>query len=260
MKRKKMQKKDLKYVKRWKKHMKMKSQQLCKMKNKSNCNNLRRWRRNFHQKSKTVPFPDALKSKQKKKSEVNENLHKFFQDVYINVPLLQAVEDIPMYANFLKELCTPKRAPRTENYLLMEVLYLSIKNAKGMLEDVVITVKGCSFPADFVVLEMNSHSEFSEMPIILGRPFLNTAQINIDVPIGIEKIKSENLASRKKFECHKIDLMQTCEVEEINEMDDADDCVHKTFENQGIKYSWGFEEFQEQFEGVLDEAEKIQKN
>ncbi|CAA7401718.1 unnamed protein product [Spirodela intermedia] len=114
---------------------------------------------------------------------------------------------------------------------------LSIKNAKRILEDVVVTMKGCSFPADFVVSEINSHSKFSEMPIIFGRSIFNTTQINIDVPTGIAKIKFE----------------------EMNEMDDVDDCVRKTFDNQEIKYSWDFEEFQEQFEGVLEEAENTEK-
>lgn len=39
-------------------------------------------------KSKSVPFTNTLKSKQKKKVEFNTNLVKIFQDVYIKVPLL----------------------------------------------------------------------------------------------------------------------------------------------------------------------------
>ncbi|CAA7395941.1 unnamed protein product [Spirodela intermedia] len=64
----------------------------------------------------------------------------------------------------------------------------SIKHPKGILENVIVTVKGCKFPADFVVLEMDFNGQFYDTPIILGRPFLHTAKMNIDFPTGIAKI------------------------------------------------------------------------
>ncbi|KAA0059717.1 uncharacterized protein E5676_scaffold111G00800 [Cucumis melo var. makuwa] len=39
----------------------------------------------------------------------DEELHEIFKKVEINLPLLSAVQQIPMYAKFLKELCTKKR-------------------------------------------------------------------------------------------------------------------------------------------------------
>ncbi|CAA6670021.1 unnamed protein product [Spirodela intermedia] len=63
-----------------------------------------------------------------------------------------------------------------------------IKHPKGILENVIVTVKGCKFPVDFVVLEMDFNGQFYDTPIILGRSFLHTTKMNIDFPTGIAKI------------------------------------------------------------------------
>ncbi|CAA7394541.1 unnamed protein product [Spirodela intermedia] len=62
----------------------------------------------------TIPFPKALEPRQRKKKEHNEEIKKILQDVQISLPLLTAIEHILEYARVLKEMCTPKRAPRVE--------------------------------------------------------------------------------------------------------------------------------------------------
>jgi hypothetical protein len=47
---------------------------------------------------------------------------------------------------------------------------------KGILEDAIIRVGQSYVPIDFVVLEIGGHKR---APIILGRPFLSTANANI---------------------------------------------------------------------------------
>ncbi|XP_023763338.1 uncharacterized protein LOC111911826 [Lactuca sativa] len=54
----------------------------------------------------------------------------------------------------------------------------TIIHAKGMCEDLLIKVDKYLFPVDFVVLDME---EDPKVPIILGRPFLNTACALVDV-------------------------------------------------------------------------------
>ncbi|CAA7397907.1 unnamed protein product [Spirodela intermedia] len=197
----------------------------------------------------TIPFPKALEPRQRKKKEHNEEIKKILQDVQISLPLLTATKHIPEYARVLKEMCTPKRAPRVEKLsvhasalLLNQLPYKlrdtgapliscdiggfifqnallntgasinllpasicdkfnisdlkpstvtlkfvdrSIKHPKGILENVIVTVKGCKFPADFVVLEMDFNGQFYDMLIILGRPFLHIAKMNIDFPTDL---------------------------------------------------------------------------
>ncbi|CAA0838473.1 Uncharacterized mitochondrial protein AtMg00860, partial [Striga hermonthica] len=53
----------------------------------------------------------------------------------------------------------------------------------GVVEDVLVKVNDLVFPADFYVLSMDDKSSNST-PILLGRPFLNTAQTRIDVRQG----------------------------------------------------------------------------
>ena len=54
-----------------------------------------------------VPFPNRLKNNK-------QNLHmdkiiEIFNQVKINVPLLDAIQQVPSYAKFLKDMCTKKR-------------------------------------------------------------------------------------------------------------------------------------------------------
>jgi len=53
------------------------------------------------------PFPHRLK---KKDQDHVEKMRENFSQVKINVPLLDAIQQMPPYARFLKDLCTTKRA------------------------------------------------------------------------------------------------------------------------------------------------------
>ena len=53
------------------------------------------------------PFPQALR---KKKSSINQTeMLEVFQQVKVNIPLLDMIKQVPTYAKFLKDLCTVKR-------------------------------------------------------------------------------------------------------------------------------------------------------
>ncbi|XP_021971903.1 uncharacterized protein LOC110867071 [Helianthus annuus] len=61
-----------------------------------------------------VPFPSALLDPGKKnfiasRGPQKEELWDMFKQVKINLPLLDAIKQVPTYAKFLKELCTQKR-------------------------------------------------------------------------------------------------------------------------------------------------------
>ncbi|XP_075473905.1 uncharacterized protein LOC142504954 [Primulina tabacum] len=57
----------------------------------------------------------------------------------------------------------------------------SVKHPRGVKEDVLIKVGKFTFPTDFVVIDME---EDKEMPLILGRPFLATDKVVIEVQEG----------------------------------------------------------------------------
>ena len=54
----------------------------------------------------------------------------------------------------------------------------SLKHPQGVIEDVLVKVDKFIVPTNFIVLDME---EDKEIPIILGRPFLATGKVMIDV-------------------------------------------------------------------------------
>ncbi|KAM1405285.1 hypothetical protein ACFX2F_000134 [Malus domestica] len=52
---------------------------------------------------------------------------------------------------------------------------------KGVLDDVLVQVNHLVFPADFYVLEMEDSNHSSQLPILLGQPFMKTTRTKIDV-------------------------------------------------------------------------------
>ena len=72
----------------------------------------------------------------------------------------------------------------------------SVKVPRGLIEDVLVKVDEFYFPVDFIVLDIESTRNLAQIPIILGRLFLATANacINcrtemLDISFGNRKIK-----------------------------------------------------------------------
>ncbi|KAM1757992.1 hypothetical protein ACFX11_007167 [Malus domestica] len=164
-----------------------------------------------------VPFPGRFR--QSKKEEAEKDILDTFRKVQVNIPLLDAIKQVPRYAKFLKELCTTRR--RISNKEVVQVsenvsavlqrklppkfkdlgsftipcVIGELKNdgviiqladrsntyPKGVLEDVLVQVGNLIFPADFYVLDMEDSPHSTPLPILLGRPFMKTARTKIDV-------------------------------------------------------------------------------
>ena len=56
----------------------------------------------------------------------------------------------------------------------------SVRRPHGIVEDVIVKVENCYFPVDFIIMHMKSTKDFTDAPIILGRPFLATAKTIMD--------------------------------------------------------------------------------
>ncbi|XP_022863171.1 uncharacterized protein LOC111383320 [Olea europaea var. sylvestris] len=133
-----------------------------------------------------ISFPQRLQRK-----KLDKQFAKFveiFKKLFINIPFADAIAQIPSYAKFLKEILSNKRKLEEHEIVCLneESLGLgetklttislqladrSIKRSKGIIEDVLVKVDKFIFPADFIVLDME---EDSNIPLILGRPFLAT--------------------------------------------------------------------------------------
>ncbi|XP_020209210.1 uncharacterized protein LOC109794144 [Cajanus cajan] len=91
----------------------------------------------------------------------------------------------------------------------------SIKLPHGIVEDMIVKVDKFMFPVDFVVMDME---EDLEVPLILGRPFMKTARVIIDMDDGKLKVRVQdeevnfNVFEAMKFpkdnkDCFRIDVL-----------------------------------------------------
>ncbi|CAN6679393.1 unnamed protein product [Malus baccata var. baccata] len=142
-----------------------------------------------------VPFPGRFR--QSKKEEAEKDILETFRKVQVNIPLLDAIKQVPRYAKFLKELCTTRR---------------QISNKE------VVQVGNLIFPADFYVLDMEDSPHSTPLLILLGRPFMKTARTKIDVFKGTLTMEFDgevidfNLSQSIKFpkddhSCFSIDII-----------------------------------------------------
>ena len=65
----------------------------------------------------------------------------------------------------------------------------SIIRPYGVVEDVLVKVRQFTFPMDFVIIDIK---EDSDIPLILGRPFMLTAKCVVDIGNGNVEISVED--------------------------------------------------------------------
>nr|KYP54056.1 hypothetical protein KK1_000222 [Cajanus cajan] len=101
----------------------------------------------------------------------------------------------------------------------------SIKLPYGIVEDMIVTVDKFMFPVDFVVMDME---EDVEVPLILGRPFMKTTRVIIDMDDGKLKVRVQdeevnfNVFEAMKFpkgnkDCFRIDVLDDVYLETQND-------------------------------------------
>jgi len=73
--------------------------------------------------------------------------------------------------------------------MTLQLVDRSIKCPYGVIEDVLVKVDKFTFPLDFVILDMEEETKF---PLILGRPFMKTARVIIDVDDGHLKVRVQD--------------------------------------------------------------------
>ena len=214
-----------------------------------------------------------------------------FKQVQINIPVLDAIQQVPLYAKFLKNLITVKRktnvpkkafltkqvssilqcklpfknkdlgcptitcmigVSQIERALLdlgasvnllpysvyvqlgigelkprsmtLQLANRSVKVPRGIVEDVLIKVDKFYIPVDFIVLDMEPVQNIgSQILVILGRPFIATANSLINCRIGVMKISFGNMTVElnifhiRKQPLQYDEVQQVCLIEEIME-------------------------------------------
>ncbi|PHT48005.1 Sulfate transporter 1.3 [Capsicum baccatum] len=119
----------------------------------------------------TIPLPPPPFPQRLKKKAEDTRFSKFMtmlKQLTINVPLVEALEQMPGYAKFMKDLLTKKRAA---NYELAD----NVHHCSAIATRSLVQKKA---DPDFVILDCEVDSE---APIILGRPFLAIGSVLIDL-------------------------------------------------------------------------------
>ena len=72
----------------------------------------------------------------------------------------------------------------------------SIKKPRGIVEDVLVQIDKFYFPVDFIVLDTQPvMNNTTQIPVILGRPFLATSNALINCRSGIIKLSFRNMTA-----------------------------------------------------------------
>ncbi|PIN22467.1 hypothetical protein CDL12_04819 [Handroanthus impetiginosus] len=135
--------------------------------------------------------------------------------LYINIPFAEALKHMPSYVKFTKDILSKKRhldncvmitltkecstiiqkklSSKLEDpgsfmipceigiYFWGKALYRSFSYPRGIIDNVLVKVDKFIFPADFLILDMETDSQ---IPIIVKRPFLTIGRTLIDVQKG----------------------------------------------------------------------------
>ncbi|XP_057953961.1 uncharacterized protein LOC131148254 [Malania oleifera] len=262
-----------------------------------------------------IPYPQRLKAPQK--GRCNVEMLELFQQVKVNIPLLDAIKQVPAYAKFLKDLCTVKREHNVHSKVLLAEQVSSILNAttppkykdlgsptisivigefkfehalldlgasvnllpysvyeqlglgelkptkmtlelvdrsiripKGVVEDDLVQVDQFFYPVDFVVLDTQQVvTKNSNIPIILGRPFLATSNANIQCRNGLMKISFGNMTAEHKifnvmkqvgddgdvFEANSIDVISQEHLDAFSCEDPLEACLVNVVEDDCVE-------------------------
>ena len=122
--------------------------------------------------------------------------------------------------------------------VILQLADKSIKTLHGMIEDVLVKVHNCYFSVDFLILDIKPSQKLNQNPIILGRPFLATANVNIncktgdmDISFRDQKVKT-NIFNASKI----IQKEESCYViEMIDEPIESDFSSNSMDDNKPIK-------------------------
>ena len=201
-----------------------------------------------------MPYPRAPSKREAERQFIR--FTEILKNLQINIPFTEALQQMPIYACFLKEMLTKKRKFPEEERVELEAgcsaiiqktipqkscdpgsftlpisvgnLYIgkalldlgasinliplsmlkkigeidvrptqmtlqladrSIKHPYGVVEDLLVKIDKFLFPVDFVVMDI---VEDLDVPLILGRPFMKTAKVIIDVDKGKLKVCVED--------------------------------------------------------------------
>ncbi|CAN6725406.1 unnamed protein product [Malus baccata var. baccata] len=129
-----------------------------------------------------VPFPRRFA--QSKKEESEKDILDTFRKVQVNIPLLDAIKQVPRYAKFLKELCTTRK--RISN---KEVVKVS-ENVSAVLQWKL--PPKCKDPGSFTIPCVIGNTRFEKCMLDLGAS-INVMPYSIYASMNLGELKQDGV-------------------------------------------------------------------
>ncbi|KAK8984542.1 hypothetical protein V6N11_047763 [Hibiscus sabdariffa] len=124
--------------------------------------------------------------------------------------------------------------PLKETRVTVQLADRSIVYPEGVLENVLVQVNELIFPADFYVINMKSDRTDNSPEILLGRPFLSTADVKIGVRSGLLSLECNGEVV--KFNVYKA-MQYPEEIESVNFVDIFDPIIYEYVETNFVDKS-----------------------
>ncbi|CAN6579371.1 unnamed protein product [Malus baccata var. baccata] len=129
-----------------------------------------------------APFPN--KFKQAKKEEAEKDILETFRKVQVNIPLLDAIKQVPRYAKFLKELCTTRKRISTK-----EVVKVG-ENVSAILQRKL--PPKCKDPGSFTIPCVIGNTRFESAMLDLGAS-INVMPYSIYASMNLGELKNDGV-------------------------------------------------------------------
>ncbi|KAM2686683.1 hypothetical protein EV2_009545 [Malus domestica] len=129
-----------------------------------------------------APFPSRFM--QTKKEEAEKDILETFRKVQVNIPLLDAIKQVPRYAKFLKELCTTRKRMETK-----EVVKVG-ENVSAILQRKL--PPKCKDPGSFTIPCVIGNTRFKSAMLDLGAS-INVMPYSIYVSMNLGELKHDGV-------------------------------------------------------------------
>ncbi|KAM1787797.1 hypothetical protein ACFX11_038160 [Malus domestica] len=129
-----------------------------------------------------VPFPSRFM--QTKKEEAEKDILETFRKVQVNIPLLDAIKQVPRYAKFLKELCTTRKRMSTK-----EVVKVG-ENVSAILQRKL--PPKCKDPGSFTIPCVIRNTRFESAMLDLGAS-INVMPYSIYASMNLGALKNDGV-------------------------------------------------------------------
>ncbi|KAL0393210.1 UNVERIFIED_CONTAM: Retrovirus-related Pol polyprotein from transposon.6 [Sesamum radiatum] len=167
---------------------------------------------------------NMMRMSKSKEEEHEKEILDTFKKVEINIPLLDAIKQIPKYAKFLKELCTNKRKLKDKERIIfgasINVMPYSVYQALNLS-----TLQDTN-----VIIQLADRSYVRPMGLVEEcRPFMKTAKTKIDVDEGTLSV--EFGGEIVKFNISEA-MKYPNELQALYQIDVIDSVVHDVVEEE----------------------------